>query len=254
MTTLPLHQATHRRPALQAIKHRHLLDRLESFFVAEAQRGKVPLRLMAVGTAFTVVFAALGYAMFGADNQHQFFRDIGPVTGLSVAMTFSVSFVGLLIARRENPGGNARWLNFWFLAGAGFLLLTFDAPLDLHGRLGKLLATQTTIAQDAGFNATSDAVLFVYLLAGMAVTAFHWRQLLRHPLVVANLAIGGVFIVASMGIDSFGAHTSTMWVVEEWLELLGLAWVVGAFAIRLNRTQPVSRLPRPRPTAIPVAA
>jgi hypothetical protein len=82
----------------------------------------------------------------------------------------------------------------------------------------------------------------------------YWRELLRHPLVVANLAVGGAFIVASMGIDSFGAHTSTMWVLEEWIELLGLAWVVGAFAIRLNRVRAAIDLPKPRPASVALAA
>ena len=254
MTTLPLHHSSPRRPAIPAVEHRHLIDRLEAFFIREARRGKVPLRLMALGTVVTAAFAALGYAIFGEGNQHQFFRDIGPVTALSELMILSVGFIGLLIARRQHPTGNARWLNFWFLAGAGFFLLTIDAPLDLHGRLGKLIATQTTIAEDIGFNATSDAILFVYLLTGLVISAVYWRELLRHPLVVMNLAIGGALVVTSMGIDSFAAHSSWMWVLEEWVELLGLAWIVGAFCIRLNRVPAAVKQPNRRPAEAAIAA
>jgi hypothetical protein len=198
---------------------------------------------MVVGAVVTVVFAALGYAVFGPDGQHQLFRDIGPVTAFAALETLAIGYAGILIARREHPDpGARRWLNFWFLAGAGFLLLTLDAPLDLHGRLGHFLDARVTVAQDAGFHGTGDAILAVYMATGLTVAAVYWRELLRHPKVIAHLAIGSVFLVAAIRIDGFEAHTSQMWVLEEGVELMGLAWIVGAFALRLEaasgRTRP----------------
>lgn len=245
MTSIPFERAhPQRHDASAGTEGPRLIDRLEAFFAREAARGAVPLRLTALGTAVTVFFAALGYAIFGAGEQYEFFRDIGPVTALSVSITFSVGFTGLLIARREQPEGLGRWLNLWFLAGAGFLLLSFDAPMDLHGRAGKLLATQTSFFTDLGFNATSDAIIAVYLLVGLVVAGLNWRELLRHPMVMAYLFVGGVFTVGTIGIDGFGAHSAWMWVLEEWVELLGLAWIAGAFALRLNATRPTAQMPR----------
>jgi hypothetical protein len=190
---------------------------------------------MVVGILVTVVFAALGYAVFGPDGQHQFFRDIGPVTAFAALETLAIGYAGMLIARGEQPNRSAwRWLNFWFLAGAGFLLLTLDAPLDLHGRLGHFLDARLTVAQDIGFHGTGDAILALYMVTGLTVAAVYWRELLRHPKVIAHLAVGGAFLAAAIRIDGFEAHTSQMWVLEEGVELMGLSWIVGAFALRLN--------------------
>jgi hypothetical protein len=45
-----------------------------------------------------------------------------------------------------------------------------------------------------------------------------------------------------------------MWVLEEWVELLGLAWIVGAFALRLNATRPEDEAPASEPAAATIAA
>jgi hypothetical protein len=193
---------------------------------------------MLLGSLVTAFFALLGYAVFGPGNQHQFFRDIGPVTALSTLQIFSIGYIGLLIAGRQRPGGGlSRWLNFWFLAGAGFLLLTFDSPLDLHGRAGHFIAGQTTVAEDLGFHATSDAILALYMGVGLTVAAVYWREILADRIVLAQLILGGLFIVASIGIDGFAPHSSWIWIAEEQVELLGLAAIVGAFAVRLNAVQ-----------------
>jgi hypothetical protein len=247
MTTLPIQLRTTSRPAGKIRYPGQHSVGLEAFFGREASRGLVTLRLMLLGAAIAVAFAALGYALFGAGNQHQFFRDIGPVTAFAVLMTFAVGYIGMLIARREQPGaGPRRWLNFWFLSGAGFLLLTFDAPLDLHGRLGHFIDARATVAQDIGFHGSGDAILAVYMLTGMTVAAVYWREMLRHPRVMAHLFVGGLFIAGTIGIDGFAEHSSSMWVLEESVELIGLAWIVGAFAIRLeaaalreDRKQPI---------------
>jgi hypothetical protein len=247
MTTLQIYrplslgdrdQSRHQEPRLG--------DRLEAFFAGAADRGNVALRLMLLGSLVTAVFAMLGYAVFGAGNQHQFFRDIGPVTALSTLETFSIGYIGLLIACRAQPGGGlGRWLNFWFLAGAGFLLLTFDSPLDLHGRAGHLIAGQTTVAEDIGFHGTGDAILALYMLAGLAVAAVYWREVFGDRLVLAHLIVGGLFIVASIGIDGFAPHSSWAWVVEELVELFGLAAIAGAFALRLNAARRQEQTVRP---------
>jgi len=237
MTTLPIQLPTRIHPmsAVRAPERSGL--RLEAFFSRQATRGSVATRLILLGVTISALFAALGYVIFGAGDQHQFFRDIGPVTAFAALQTFAVGYLGILIARREHPDdGLQRWLNFWFLAGAGFLLLTIDSPLDLHGRAGHFIDARTTLAQDIGFHGSGDAILALYMLAGLTVAAVYWREMLRHPRVMAYLAVGGFFIAATIGIDGFAAHTSWMWVIEEGIELVGLAWIVGAFALRLETT------------------
>ncbi|MCC7363566.1 MAG: hypothetical protein IT303_04270 [Dehalococcoidia bacterium] len=210
-------------------------DRLRRYATAEAARGNVAVRAALFGTAFSAVSALVGVAIFGFDGAHQLFRDIGPVTALSVVGILAVGYLGLLIAAAEAPAGGIRRLtNFWALAGAGFLVLSLDAPLDLHGRLGGAIQSQTALAQDLGFHQTSDAVLAVYMLAGLAVAAVYWREVLRYPVVLAHL-IAGVFLMGgTVAIDGFGAHSSLTWVLEETVELWAIAAFVGGFAVRLG--------------------
>jgi hypothetical protein len=230
------HTATTARGLATADAGVSLIERVEGLITGEAAKGFVTARLVLIGSAIAALFVALGYVIFGPEHQHEFFRDIGPVTAFATLMTFSVGFAGLMIARREHPEGLRRLLNFWFLAGAGFIVLSFDGPMDLHGRAGHLLDAHTRVAENLGFHGTGDAILAVYLLVGLAVAALYWRELLRFPLVLLHLAIGGAFIVGTIGIDGFGEHTSWMWVLEEEIEMIGLAFIAGAFAIRLNAT------------------
>src|SRR5690606_25097396 len=115
-----------------------------------------------------------------------------------VAQTLLVGLVGLLIAAHEvPPGGVRRLLNFWFLAGVGFMILSFDAPLDLHGRIGEFIGNRTTIAEEIGFHRTSDAVLAAYMVTGLGVAAVYYRELLRHPRSLLQFAAGAAFVAGT---------------------------------------------------------
>lgn len=203
----------------------------------QAVRGDVALRLIVLGTAVAASSAAFGYVVFGPGEQHQLFRDLGPVSFYVVAQTLLVGLLGLLVAKHEVPRGSVQRLaNFWFLAGVGFLLLSFDAPLDLHGRFGEIIGNRTTIAEDIGFHRTSDAILAAYMVAGLGVAAIYAGELLRHPRALLHFAAGAGFIGATIVVDGFAGHGSWMWVFEETLEVFAAACFVGAFASRLQES------------------
>ncbi|MCK9520821.1 MAG: hypothetical protein M0R74_17630 [Dehalococcoidia bacterium] len=220
---------------------------LERGVTGEALRGNIAVRLWVLGGVVAAVSAGIGYIVFGPGEQHQLFRDLGPVSFFVVAQTLLVGLLGLLIAAHEAPASKVgRATNFWFLAGVGFLLLSFDAPLDLHGRLGEVIGNQTTIAEEIGFHRTSDAILAVYMVAGLAVATVYAGELLRHRRALLYFAAGAAFIGGTIVVDGFAAQGSWMWVFEETLEVFAAACFVGAFASRLQESiaaqgEPVTR-------------
>lgn len=219
---------------------------IERVIAREAVRGDVAIRLIVLGAVVSAASAAFGYIVFGPGEQHQLFRDLGPVSFYVVAQTLLVGLVGLLIAAREVPaGGVRRLLNFWFLAGVGFMILSFDAPLDLHGRIGEFIGNRTTVAEEIGFHRTSDAVLAAYMVTGLGVAAVYYRELLRHPRSLLQFAAGAAFVAGTIVVDGFAAHGSWMWVFEETLEVFAAACFVGAFATRLQESvqdEPIAAL------------
>lgn len=188
-------------------------------------------RLIAFDLVLSAALAGSGYLLFGPGQQHQLFRDLGPGSWLSV---FHISFVGLLgvlIARRTG-GARQRWNNFWLLSGVGFLLLSLDAPFDLHGKIGSVVEQIGPFEHPLGFHRASDAVLGVYFLAGAAVVMLQYRQLLATPAAFLRFVLGGAFAVGTIAVDGFGPDGSWTSVFEETLELVAGAWLVGAYAAR----------------------
>ena len=211
-----------------------LVERVRVFLTQEVSRGSVALHFAALGTGLSLVSALIGLAIWGPDGAHQLFRDFGPLTFLAAAGVLSIGLIGLMVARREGRDGLGKWLNFWFIAGAGFIFLAVDGPFDLHGHIGGWIQQQTTFFQDIGFHQTSDALLAVYMGVGLVVAAVYWREILRHPVVLAYLGVGVLLLGVTIGIDGFAPHTSLMWVIEETVEIWGVAALVGGFAKRLQ--------------------
>ena len=170
----------------------------------EASKGYLALRLIAVAFALCATAAIGSLLVLGEGNEHQMFRDLGAVTFVAVGGMVAVGLLGLQVARIEAP--NRRLLNFWFLAGIGFLLLSLDSPLNLHGWLGEQVSNYTMIAEDIGFNRTSDAIVALYLLTGMVVAAIYYKEILRHPVVLAHFGAAAGFMFCTVAIDGFMGH------------------------------------------------
>jgi hypothetical protein len=190
-------------------------------------------KLLLIATLLSLVSALIGLAIFGWGDHHQLFRDAGPIQLWSLLQTLTVAILGLLIARRNAHYGDWRDANsFWLLAGLGFLWLTIDAPLDLHGKIGGALAEATGSDGVLGFHRWSDFILFVYMVAGLVLSAIYWRDWLPLPGVRVYFLAGSVLIALTIVIDGFVDQTSTVWVIEETLKLYGGAFFVATFAMR----------------------
>jgi hypothetical protein len=212
---------------------KNLLDRLDGWARRLTAIPSLLLKLLVGATVLSLVSAFIGLAIFGWGDQHQLFRDVGPIQLWSLLQTLTVAILGLLIARRTARYGDWRDANnFWLLAGIGFLWLTIDAPLDLHGKIGGLLADATGSDGTAGFHRWSDFILFAYMVGGLLLAAIYWRDWLPFAELRVLFLAGAVLIGLTIAIDGFVDQTSTIWVIEETLKLYGGAFFVATFAVR----------------------
>ena len=210
-----------------------MMERLERFADWLTAIPNLLIKLLLFATALSLVSALIGLAIFGWGDQHQLFRDVGPIQLWSLLQTLSVALLGFLIARRSAHYGDWRDLNnFWLLAGGGFLWLTVDAPLDLHGKIGGLLADITGSDGVLGFHRWSDFILFAYMVGGLILAAIYWRDWLPFPDLRVLFLTGAVLVGLTIIIDGFVDQTSTVWVIEETLKLYGGAFFVATFALR----------------------
>ncbi|MEX0783072.1 MAG: hypothetical protein WD557_10505 [Dehalococcoidia bacterium] len=202
-----------------------------------ARSKELTLKLLAISGVVVALSVGAGRMMFGAGEEHQLFRDFGPVTFLSSAFLMAGGLLGLLAWRNTRAAtGRPFYGDLWAAWGIGFILLAIEQPLDLHGRVGGLIAMASGIEHPLGFNASSDAIVAFYGLAGLAVTALLAKQLLERPMAVARFAAAvpavGFFIV----IDGFLGHSAFMWVFEESVELVAASFFVAGFAEAYRRS------------------
>lgn len=189
--------------------------------------------MLGLAAAVCLISALIGYVALGSGNQHQLFRDIGPISLYSVLQTLAVAALGWLITKRESRHRDWRDLNnFWFLAGLGFFFLSIDGPIDLHGRVGKIIADQTGIEHPFGFHRFSDFIIATYMVTGLIVAAVHYQELVAYPRVLQYFFTAAVFVAAMVAIDGFATQTSTVWVVEETIKLFAGVFFVAAFTER----------------------
>lgn len=210
-----------------------LVDRLEACAVRLTAPRFLVGRLIAFDVLLSALLAGAGYLLLGPGQQHQLFRDLGPGSLFSVLQIAVVGLLGVLIARRSG-GTWPRWNSFWLLSGVGFLFLSLDAPFDLHGKVGGLIQVFTPLEHPLGFHRVSDAVLGVYFLAGATVVILGYRQLMASPVAFLHFSVGAAFVAGTIAVDGFGPGGSWSSVIEETLELMAGAWLVGAYAARLR--------------------
>jgi hypothetical protein len=218
-----------------------LLDRLEPWALwAAARRSTGPIVVATVAVIAAVCIVA-GLVLFGRDGVHEPFRDLGPASLLTSLIMLCCAALGAIIARRESGGDWRRGDNFWFLAALGFLFLSIEAPLDIHGRLGGLV--DEWIGMPPAVNHWSDLVLGGYMLAGLALVATHRREVLRDRRALAYLATGAGLSVVMLGVDGGTAQRPWHQVVEETIELFAAAALFLAFIERFRFSLRLSEPP-----------
>lgn len=127
-------------------------------------------------------------------------------------------------------GGRGRVRPFWLLAGLGFGFLAVDELWSIHERIGREL-DEAGVPRLPGINHHDDLVLLAYGLAGLALCAWHWRQIVVDG-ILAPFALGFVALAAAIVIDSAAPVSGTWPHIEEPIETAGAAFFLVGFGRR----------------------
>jgi hypothetical protein len=226
-------------PDASAFTHAtRLLDWLDRGIDRIAFAPHAPALFVASLALINAVCVLIGLATWGQDGVHQLFRDLGPASFVTAALTLVCALFGALIARREATHHGHDWrdfTNYWFLAAIGFLYLSIDAPLDIHGKLGN--AVERHAGVPPFINHWSDFVLVFYMAAGLLISALHWRELASHRRALALFLAGAAISAVMLLVDSSTAQRPWQQVLEESLELFAGALLVFAFRERFASTR-----------------
>ncbi|MGE5595780.1 MAG: hypothetical protein ACM3S1_07055 [Hyphomicrobiales bacterium] len=109
---------------------------------------------------------------------------------------------------------------YWLLSGAGLAYLGFDERISLHERIGDW--TERHIGgPPPHVHRNDDLVLLAFGIAGLAVTARFWREVVAHPTVFALIVAGCASTAVSIAVDLFGPREGFLPWFEERLEFVG---------------------------------
>ncbi len=225
-----------------------LLDSVEPTVREIARTPVLTPKLLAISAVVVAMAAGAGRAAMGSGEEHQLFRDFGPVTFVSSAFLITGGVMGVLAWRNTRANTGRRFYgDLWAAWGIGFIVLAVMQPLDLHGRAGGLIAMATGVEHPLGFNATSDAIIAVYGLAGIGITALFAKQMLESPAAIARFAMTVPAVGLMITIDGFLGHSAFMWVFEESVELVAASFFVAGFAQAFRQSIPVAEAVEPIP-------
>jgi hypothetical protein len=169
-----------------------------------------------------------------AGDEALLFRELAPATLLSFAELLLIAAAAHAAHRVAAPGRRV-WGSFWGLAAAIFLVFAFDEITQSLIFLSAVLEDAFALAPRGGFH-DLEAVLLSLLFAGSALVLLpRSRALLRHPVAVTLILLGGLLGVASQSLDSFAPATRSEFVAEETLKLGAEALLLGGFLVALDR-------------------
>ena len=203
---------------------RDLLARADALAVAGAQRPlRVLVLLLALNAVLIPLFAGAGWAM---GDQAFFFREGAPGTIYSFVLLLAIAAAARAVYLRDGAA-------FWRLSAIVFAVFAVDEITQAGMFLSEWLGGTFGMGPASGFN-DLDSVLLTLLFAGCGlVLASRAAVLLKHPLTLALLVVGGMLGVASQGLDSFVKPTVWEFVAEETFKLTAEPFFIAAFLAAL---------------------
>jgi hypothetical protein len=208
-------------------------DRGERLALAAASRPYAAiLAILLLNALLALAFIGLGELLFS--DPAEFLRELMPGTWLSFAELLFVAAIAAAIHRQAFGSRRPRLDNFWGLSVVVFIVLAIDEITQFTVFLSSVLTSLGTLAP-LGFKDLDAFLLSVLLLAAVAVLLRYARDVLPYPAAIVVFAIGGALGVASQGLDSALASTSSEFVAEESLKLAAEPFIIGGYLLVLYR-------------------
>ena len=187
--------------------------------------------------ALALSAAGIVYGM--TTNEAVTFAEFGPIQTLKAGHLLVSGVSGYLIYTRfwrlpqagqrvDAPGSF-----YWILSGAGLLWLSIDDFLQIHERLGDVLAEDLGITIPL-LNNPDDIIVLGYALVALVVVAIFFGKLRRSRAVFPLLAVGLGLLVVSLAVDFFAPHGSALAGLEEPSNVVGAGFILSAYLVKLR--------------------
>jgi len=216
----------------------------ERFAHRVATMPMLTVRLVALCVAVGAVALAGSAVVDPGSLEPAFYRDFGPVTFFSSGLMLLAGVMGISAWRRDRSRtGRDVTSDLWAVWGIGFIVLAFDATPNLHGHLGGFVESLTGVEHPFGFHRTSDAMVAVYALTGLAITGVLGRQVFQHPTAILRFSGAIPFGIATIALDGYVDRGWAACVLEEGAELMALCFFISGFAQRYRESgEPVAEV------------
>jgi hypothetical protein len=207
---------------------------------------RIVLLIMGIEALVCAVAAIAGGK---APNYH--FIEGGVITWLNAFQIMLLSLAAVAVYRERRalndiPGGF-----FWILVAIGAVYLALDELMEFHEHLGRVFKDNHA-PRPPLVNGWGDVVLASYAIPVVAVCWSFQREMLADREVLGWLIVGGLILVVSQLLDTFGVHEGKdrMWwsVSEESTKLIGFGTMLGAMLMKWLRVRAARRV---EPAAIP---
>jgi hypothetical protein len=187
-----------------------------------------------VAAIFLVFATALAVDFIYAEARHTWlFDEYGPMTSAKAIASMLAGLLGVAIWQAMAPG-TGKWTDgryFWLLAGLGLIFMGFDDYFQVHETLGRESWERWQFDPPL-FNHTDDMIVAVYGVAGLALVAVYWREIvfggLSGVLLAGALAAAAVMTV----VDATAEHGTLAAGVEDPAHVVSSALFLAAFAVK----------------------
>ena len=205
------------------------------------ERSEYALATLAVVAGMNLALAALftGAGVLAGD-QALLFRELAPGTLLSFAELLLIAAAARAAHRLEAPGMPV-WRSFWGLAAGVFVVFAIDEITQALIFLSAGLEEAFELGPRGGFNDLEAVLLTLLVVASALVLLPRAWVLVRHPLALILLLLGGAIGAGSQALDSFATPTRWEFVAEETLKLQAEALLLGGFLLALHGLRAAAR-------------
>jgi hypothetical protein len=156
-----------------------------------------------------------------------------PGVGFEAPTAVTLVFAGVAAWAVALAAGRTRLSGlFWAVYGTGMLYLAADEEFGLHERAGVALEHRGWAV--SALHDTDGAVLAGIAACALAISAACYRELVRHPPVLAALLAGALLTALAFAVDDFGPGAGRWSLVEELAEWLAAGCLLAAAALRLR--------------------
>lgn len=215
--------------------------------VASAWAALVPYRKLVAIILVINVMALIAAGLAGAAlDTTAAFDEMGPITALkSVELLLAgvagqIAFFRFWHRPRAEASPRSPGIFFWLLSGWGLTWFAFDDFFQIHERLGQWAMSHIG-SMTLFLNNIDDVIILSYAVAALAGVYLFRREILSSQASLALVALGVALSLVMLVSDFFAPEGSLLAGLENPAQVMAVAFLFAAYAVRLREVQAESR-------------